>query len=174
MPSTTCITCSKWATSSSPACKDLGRYEWFEESCAAARQRVLDRDDSKEEIWRIQGSGKLEPLGLAYLRALWHWRDAEAKTWDRPSFMVPPTANFSNGAPNWPPEKTSPSPTISARIASNASAPPSPRSKRCPKSEWPERPNTKRRKRDRDFDRQVDALIKAREHAAANWTSKVP
>ena len=44
------------------ALKDLGRYEWFEESCLAARQRVLDRDDSKEENWRVQGSGKLERL----------------------------------------------------------------------------------------------------------------
>src|SRR5690606_25820352 len=34
-------------------------------------------------------------------------------------------------------------------------------------SQWPERPSGKRRKRDRDFDRKVDALIKAREVAAA-------
>jgi ribonuclease D len=70
--------------------KTLGRHEWFAESCAAARQRVLDRDDSKEENWRIQGSGKLERFGLVCLRALWHWRDAEAKAWDRPAFMVAP------------------------------------------------------------------------------------
>jgi ribonuclease D len=59
--------------------KELGRYDWFEESCVAARQKVLDRDDSKEEMWRIQGSGKLDRRGLACLRALWHWRDARPK-----------------------------------------------------------------------------------------------
>jgi ribonuclease D len=36
-----------------------------------------------------------------------------------------------------------------------------------PESEWPERPSTKRRKRDRDFERKVDELIAAREQAAA-------
>ena len=36
-----------------------------------------------------------------------------------------------------------------------------------PESEWPERPAGKRRKRDRDFERKVDALINAREQAAA-------
>ena len=55
-----------------------GRREWFEESCEAARSRVLDRDDNRDEAWRIQGSGKLLPQGLAYLRSLWTWRDREA------------------------------------------------------------------------------------------------
>jgi hypothetical protein len=36
-----------------------------------------------------------------------------------------------------------------------------------PESEWPERPCGKRRKRDRDFERKVDLLIKAREDAAS-------
>jgi methyl-accepting chemotaxis protein len=70
--------------------KEKGRYDWFEESCLAARQKVLDRDDSKEESWRVQGSGKLDGYGLACLRAIWQWRDAEAKAWDKPSFMVAP------------------------------------------------------------------------------------
>lgn len=68
--------------------KDRGRYEWFVESCEAARQKVLERDESKGEPWRIQGSGRLDRKGLNLLRALWHWRDAEAESWDRPSFMV--------------------------------------------------------------------------------------
>ena len=36
-----------------------------------------------------------------------------------------------------------------------------------PEAEWPERPFGKRKKRDRDFERKVDALIGAREQAAA-------
>lgn len=146
---------------------EKGRYEWFEESCLAARQRVLDRDDSKEENWRVQGSGKLEPYGLAFLRALWHWRDGEAKSWDRPSFMVAPNrqllewsidlaANRNPALPNhFRPDRLK---RFRATIDLVQS---------LPASEWPERPSGKRLKRDRDFERKVDSLIKLREQEAS-------
>ncbi|MES2658280.1 MAG: hypothetical protein V4689_06660 [Verrucomicrobiota bacterium] len=146
--------------------KEKGRYEWFEESCLAARQRVLDRDDTKEENWRVQGSGKLEPYGLAFLRALWQWRDGEAKSWDRPSFMVAPNRQLLE----W---------SIDLAANKNLSLPNHFRPDRLkrfraavemvqglPESEWPERPAGKRRKRDRDFERKVDDLIKIREREA--------
>lgn len=146
--------------------KDRGRYNWFEESCAAARQRVLDRDDSKEETWRVQGSGKLERRGLAFLRALWQWRDAEAKAWDRPSFMVVTNRqllewsfDLAAGRSVNPPHHFRPDRL--KRFRSSLSAIES-----LPESEWPDRPSGKRRKRDRDFERRVDALIKIREQAA--------
>ena len=147
--------------------RELDRYEWFEESCAAARRKVLDRDDGKEEMWRIQGSGKLEPRGLAYLRALWNWRDAEAKAWDRPSFMVVTNRQLLE----W---------TIDLAAGKNVRLPHHFRTDRVKRfrtmvdataalteADWPARPTGKRRKRDRDFDRKVDALIKTREQAAA-------
>ena len=146
---------------------EKGRYEWFEESCLAARQRVLDRDDSKEESWRVQGSGKLDPRGLAFLRGLWHWRDAEAKSWDRPSFMVAPNRlllewSFDLAADRKPqlPHHFRPDRLKRFRAAMDAV-------NEMSKSDWPERPTGKRRKRDRDFDRKVDALIKTRETEAA-------
>ena len=37
---------------------------------------------------KAQGCGKLNRKGLAALRELWTWRDAEAKAWDKPAFMV--------------------------------------------------------------------------------------
>ncbi len=67
---------------------ELGRMSWFEESCQAARDKALSRETEKGDPWRIKGSGRLRPRGLAYLQALWNWRDAEAAEWDRPSFMV--------------------------------------------------------------------------------------
>lgn len=147
--------------------KDYGRYDWFEESCAAARQRVLDRDDTKEENWRVQGSGKLERRGLAFLRALWHWRDAEAKAWDRPSFMVVTNRQLLE----W---------STDLGMGKNVSLPHHFRPDRVKRfratiaaiealdeTEWPERPAGKRRKRDRDFERRVDSLIKSRDDAAA-------
>jgi len=146
--------------------KAAGRYGWFEESCAAARQRVLDRDDTKEETWRIQGSGKLDRFGLVCLRALWQWRDAEAKAWDRPSFMVTTNRQLLE----W---------SIDLASGKNVSLPHHFRPDRVkrfrtsvaavetlPETVWPERLNAKRRKRDRDFERKVEAMIQAREQAA--------
>lgn len=147
--------------------KEKDRYEWFEESCLAARQKVLDRDDSKEENWRVQGSGKLEAIGLAYLRALWHWRDGEAKSWDRPSFMVAPNRqllewSFELAAGKQPslPHHYRPERLKRFKAAVDAVM-------ELPKSGWPERHAGKRRKRDRDFERKVDAFIKVRETQAA-------
>ena len=68
--------------------KEKGRYEWFLQSCEAARSRVIARDAVEKELWRIGGSGRLKPSGLRYLKSLWEWRDGEAKEWNRPSFMV--------------------------------------------------------------------------------------
>src|ERR1700733_1866646 len=66
-----------------------GRWEWFEESCQKA---VLaageDREKDPERIWKISGSASLRGIELAVLRALWHWRDAEAQKADRPSFQI--------------------------------------------------------------------------------------
>jgi ribonuclease D len=68
--------------------RERDRYEWFVESCSAAMERVLERDEEREDPWRIRGSGKLDRQALSFLRALWEWRDAEAEEWDRPLFMV--------------------------------------------------------------------------------------
>ncbi len=65
-----------------------GRFDWFVESCRAAMERVLNRDVEREDPWRIRGAGKLDRHALCMLRALWNWRDAEAREWDRPHFMV--------------------------------------------------------------------------------------
>ena len=147
--------------------EEKGRYKWFEESCLAARQKVLDRDDSKEESWRVQGSGKLEPYGLACLRALWQWRDGEAKSWDRPSFMVAPNRQLLEWSIDLADRKNislpnhfRPDRVKRFRAAITAA-------EELPEAEWPERPAGKRRKRDRDFERKVDVLIKSREEAAA-------
>ncbi len=69
--------------------QELGRYEWFVESCADARESVLNRQPKNDDdTWRINGSGLLKPQGLAYLRAFWHWRNGEAERLNRPVFKV--------------------------------------------------------------------------------------
>jgi ribonuclease D len=147
--------------------KELGRYGWFEESCEAARRKVLDRDDSKEEMWRIQGSGKLDRRGLACLRGLWHWRDAEAKAWDRPSFMVVTNSqliewshDLAGGKAVTLPHHFRPDRVKRFRAAiAGVEA--------LTEADWPERPTNKRRKRDRDFERRVDRLIQTRDQCAS-------
>lgn len=69
--------------------RDLGRWEWYcqtrDQMVASARE---PRERDPEMAWRINGSSKLAPREAAILRALWHWRDAEASAWDRPTFHV--------------------------------------------------------------------------------------
>lgn len=147
--------------------KERGRLDWFEESCEAARLKVLERDDSKEEVWRVQGSGKLGRKGLAFLQALWHWRDEEAKSWDRPSFMVAPNRQLLE----WSTELsmgrsvTLPSHFRGDRVKRfrEALAPIG----SLQEADFPERPQGKRRKRDRDFDAKLDRLLKLRDTEAA-------
>jgi ribonuclease D len=67
----------------------LGRRDWFEKACAQAREAVLQRQPADpEEVWRIAGWGNLQGIGLAVLRALWHWRNGEAERLNRPSFKI--------------------------------------------------------------------------------------
>ncbi len=69
--------------------RDLGRWPWFEQSCAravAAAQTTRERDP--ETSWRIAGSSDLQDRAAAVLRALWFWRDGEARAVDRPAFHI--------------------------------------------------------------------------------------
>jgi ribonuclease D len=65
----------------------LGRWEWFEQSCerAIVASTVMKERDP-EHLWRISGSSELNGRAGAVLRALWHWREQEAQTVDRPTF----------------------------------------------------------------------------------------
>jgi ribonuclease D len=68
---------------------ELERLEWHVQFCrqalAEATQPVPDRSD---EAWRIKSADLLTPRALAYLRALWQWREQEATGANRPPFFV--------------------------------------------------------------------------------------
>ncbi len=67
--------------------EEIGRFDWFCETCDFARSSVMVRTGkSEDDVWRISGWGKLSSKGLHFLRALWHWRDSECKILDRPAF----------------------------------------------------------------------------------------
>lgn len=67
--------------------EEIGRLEWFYESCHAAKDSVLGRSGkSEDEVWRVSGWGRLSPKGLHFLKHLWLWRDEECRRLDRPAF----------------------------------------------------------------------------------------
>jgi len=69
--------------------KQFDRIDWLRQSCErAVEQAAVERARDKEELWRIRGSGLLRGRAAAVLRALWQWREQEAKAADRPPFHV--------------------------------------------------------------------------------------
>ena len=69
--------------------RELGRWEWFEQSCAKAiATSRIDKERDIESAWRITGSSDLQGRAASLLRSLWLWRDAEARSSDRPAFHV--------------------------------------------------------------------------------------
>ena len=78
---------------------DLGRLAWLEQSCqraVAAARNVRAKDPQTE--WRVRGSHALGPRAGAVLRALWHWREDEARTVDRPPFHIVLNADLVDAA----------------------------------------------------------------------------
>lgn len=69
--------------------RQLGRWEWFEQSCEKAIASAnTTRERDLENAWRISGSSDLQGRAAAILRALWNWRDEEARRGDRPAFHI--------------------------------------------------------------------------------------
>jgi ribonuclease D len=146
---------------------DKGRYDWFVQSCEAARKKILERDENRDELWRINGSGRLSPRGLAYLRALWKWRDAEAASWDKPSFMVVNNKQMIEWADQLSQDQTIALPRHLQRperlrryekaIAAAAA---------LTDDDLPVKIRPPRRKKDAAFERAVDAIIQKRDTAA--------
>lgn len=69
--------------------KNVGRLEWHEETCArliedCAELPTVDVNNQ----WRIKGSDRLDPRGLAVLRELWKWREKEAVASNKPPFFI--------------------------------------------------------------------------------------
>ena len=66
-----------------------GRLAWHEETCARLIADAIDFSaPDPDEVWRIKGSSRLSRLGLAVLREIWHWREQEARSANRPPFFV--------------------------------------------------------------------------------------
>lgn len=69
----------------------LGRLEWHRQFCARLVRSLAEPKADRvqaETAWQVKGSKELKGKGLAYLKALWYWRENEAKRKDRPTFKV--------------------------------------------------------------------------------------
>jgi ribonuclease D len=67
----------------------LGRQQWAEEEFLRLEDvRWGPRAAAGEEYLGLKGASALRPLELAVLRALWTWRDEEARRLDRAPFRV--------------------------------------------------------------------------------------
>ena len=145
----------------------LGRVEWLEQSC----RRVVDaarvtRERDPETEWRVRGSHVLGGRASAVLRALWHWREVEARTIDRPPFHILSNAGLVDAARRLDRGETA-SPrglrgarrTRFSRAAGEALA--------LDRAEWPKRPTAKARPRlTRAQEKRVAALRHRRDRKA--------
>lgn len=136
------------------------RYEWFVESCQDAQRRATERSHEKLDPWKIKGSGKLCPKGLAYLREIWQWREDEAREWDKPLFMVCSNKSMiewvnllaEGKIPQLP--KHFRSQRVNRFIAASNKV------KRLKPEEYPQKEIGERRKRDPEMEGRIDAAIK--------------
>lgn len=66
-----------------------GRDGWHRESCARVVDATAqDSPRDHDEAWRLKETGRFDRRQLCYLRELWRWRDAQARTADLPPFKV--------------------------------------------------------------------------------------
>jgi ribonuclease D len=150
--------------------RELNEHErlgWFRESCQRAiTQASVQRERDEEEVWRIAGAGALRGRPAAILRALWHWRDREARATDRPPFHVlqnqqliaSATAFDAGEVPDF--HHFSPRRRQEFLVAAKEAM-------RLPESEWPEKRRGIRSRPTAEMEQRTNELRRRRDHAAA-------
>ncbi len=69
--------------------EELGRLDWHRQSCGRLVEDCCQPEKIDENsVWRSKGHDKLDPLGLAVLREVWHWREKDAFRTGRPPFFI--------------------------------------------------------------------------------------
>src|SRR6185295_16110351 len=61
---------------------------WQKETCQQLITDCTDIPTPNRDQWRMKGSDRLDPRGLAVLRELWKWREREAIAATKPPFFV--------------------------------------------------------------------------------------
>ncbi len=69
--------------------REKNRLAWLEQSCdRLIAECAIPTAHEPDLVWRIKGSHKLARAGLAVLRELWRWREAEAVAANKPPYFV--------------------------------------------------------------------------------------
>jgi ribonuclease D len=145
----------------------LGRMDWFRQSCRRAReQAAVERERDPDQAWRIAGSGTLPDRTNAVLRALWSWRDREARRGDRPAFHILQNSALLDAANRFVAGETPDYRHFSDRRREGFLAA-GREGLALPEADWPRRPPRVHKPRTRDLDKKVEALKKRRDQHAA-------
>ncbi len=64
------------------------RLTWQKETCDQLILDCAEIPSGNRDQWRMKGSDRLAPRGLAVLRELWKWREREAVAANKPPFFV--------------------------------------------------------------------------------------
>jgi ribonuclease D len=145
-----------------------GRIPWFQQSCRRLLENVAqaEPEKSREEAWRIAGSGTFRGRAAALLRELWWWRDAEAAAVDRPAFHILRNEELLSTAkaldsggrlPRWRHIRGERLQRLEESIE---------RAMKLPQSEWPARLRVRSERPTADMDARANALKQRRDHAA--------
>ena len=147
--------------------EELGRLEWLAQAC----RRTVDgarttRQRDPETEWRVRGSHVLRARASAVLRALWHWREKEARSIDRPPFHILSNADLVDAAHRLDRgEATPPRHLRGARRARFSRA--ADEALALDQAQWPERPPVRARPRfTKTQEKRVTALKQRRDRAA--------
>lgn len=146
---------------------ESGRLDWFRESCQRAiAQASIQREREEDEVWRIAGAGALRGRPAAILRALWHWRDREARAADRPPFHILQNQQLIESATVFDGGEVPDFHHFSSRrrrefLAAAQGA------MELPESEWPEKRRGIRLRPTAEMDRRTAELRRQRDHVAA-------
>lgn len=144
----------------------LDRWQWFVESrdrMMASAREPRERDETK--AWRITGSSALSPRAQSVLRVLWHWRDGEARSWDRPPFHVIGNEDLIRISEKAVRGEAYSTPRMSGRRRKSFEVVLA-LAMQVPENEWPEMPKTRRKRPTREQTERFDSLKNARDKIA--------
>lgn len=144
----------------------LGRMEWFRQSCEKAIEATcVVREREADTVWRISGSGLLRGRSAALLRALWNWRDEEARNVDRPAFhilrndlLIESAQRFAQGQPVHVPHLSGGRARRFFQAAERALA--------LPESDWPQPIRNHRARPTPEMEKRFNEFKTRRDHAA--------
>ncbi|HEY5035737.1 MAG TPA: HRDC domain-containing protein [Chthoniobacterales bacterium] len=146
----------------------LGRMDWFRQSCRRAlEQAAVQRERDPDQVWRLAGCGTLPPRTNAIVRALWRWRDGEARRIDRPAFHILQNSSLLDAAMRFAAGDTADFRHFSDRRREGFLAA-AQEGLATPEKEWPQRPPREPKPRTRIREKRLAELKLRRDQEAAN------